>query len=263
MVSATVVFKRRDVSIGSRDCQRTPGGVDSADASPEGIVPCGHESDALVNLTDRSYLRLRRIHALSGIVPVALYLVAHFLTNSVAIRGSTAFNRMAQTLDQLPGVRLFEIFVIGVPILFHIVLGILLGNAAVPMDRADVYPRPWMGTLQRATGGFLAIYVVFHVWATRLSPDVLKGERDLFGVMSKYLEHPGGLVLHVLGVFAASAHLGLGVLGFSSYWRPVAEPTSSRPRVGLAWTVFVVMSVIGLNALLAFVAPWARWLEMR
>jgi succinate dehydrogenase / fumarate reductase cytochrome b subunit len=216
-----------------------------------------------VNLTEPSYRRLRRLHGLSGIVPVGLYIVAHFLGNATAIQGPAAFNRLAQTLDRLPGLRLFEILVIALPILAHIVLGVLLGNAGPAFDRDEVYPRPWMRPLQRATGGFLAIFVIFHVWGTRLSPQLLKGEGDLFGVMSKHLEHPGVLVLHLLGVLAAAAHLSLGLVGTFGYWDPGDVMAARARTLRVAWMAFLVMSLIGINALLAFVTPRARWLEPR
>ena len=43
---------------------------------------------------------------------------------------------------------------------------------------------------QRATGGFLIIYVMFHVWGTRLSPEVLKGETRSLRRDEPDLEHP-------------------------------------------------------------------------
>src|SRR5207249_7848877 len=120
--------------------------------------------------------------------------------------------------------RVLEVFGIGLPILFHIVLGILLGNTEPAFLGRHAYPRDWMLPVQRVTGGYLVLYVAFHVWGTRLSPEVLKGGSDLFGLMRKQLQNPAIFVSYVLAVLAASSHFGIGLMGAAGHWDFASTP---------------------------------------
>jgi succinate dehydrogenase / fumarate reductase cytochrome b subunit len=152
-----------------------------------------------------------------------------------------------------------EVLGIGLPILFHIVLGILLGNTEPGMLGRHAYPRDWMFSVQRVTGGYLVLYVVFHVWGTRLSTEVLKGGSDLFELMRKQLENPTVFAGYVLAVLAACSHFGIGLIGLAAHWDFAPRARRRLTRLGMA--VFLVLSVVGLNAVLAFVSRPARWLE--
>jgi succinate dehydrogenase / fumarate reductase cytochrome b subunit len=117
-----------------------------------------------------------------------------------------------------------------------------------------------MAWVQRATGGFLVVYVSFHVWGLRFAPDLLAGKLDLFAVTRRELEPPAMLVFYVLGVLAASVHFGVGWAGVAGYWDLAPSPPARAwGRVALAASV--VLAALGLNALFAFVSRPARWLE--
>src|SRR6202051_5273009 len=63
---------------------------------------------------------LRRLHSLSGIVPVGAFLFEHILiSNSTAISGPDAYARQVNFLANLPLVFFLELFAIWLPILFH------------------------------------------------------------------------------------------------------------------------------------------------
>ena len=63
---------------------------------------------------------LRRLHSLSGIVPVGAFLFEHILvSNSTAISGPDAYASQVRFLANLPLVFFLELFGIWLPILFH------------------------------------------------------------------------------------------------------------------------------------------------
>src|SRR5438270_6618749 len=67
---------------------------------------------------------LRRLHSLSGIVPVGAFLVEHILfSNATAINGPEAYANQVKFLGSLPLVLFLEAFGIWLPILFHAVYG--------------------------------------------------------------------------------------------------------------------------------------------
>ena len=212
-----------------------------------------------MTLSDESYRSLRRLHALSGIVPVGVFLIIHFLTNAGAVLGPEPYNRVARALDSMPAVRAIEVVGIGLPLLAHVVLGAVLGNARQAVAEPSVYPRTWMLPVQRATGGLLVVYVLFHVWSTRFSEPVLKGDDDFFSLMQHHLQNPGVLAFYAAAVLAVSAHFGIGLFAVARRWNPAATLSPATARV--AFATFVLLSVVGLNAVFAFVSRPARWLE--
>jgi succinate dehydrogenase / fumarate reductase cytochrome b subunit len=145
--------------------------------------------------------------------------------------------------------------------LVHVALGVALGTTTQAVGDERGYPQSWMLLAQRATGFYLVVYVMFHVWGTRLSPDRLAGDADLFALMARRLAHPGVLAFHIAGVLAAAYHFGNGLVALAGPWglNAGARGQAFAARAGL--TAFIVLSLIGMLGLLAFVSPACRWLE--
>src|SRR5579863_10035964 len=62
----------------------------------------------------------RRLHSLSGIIPVGAFLFEHILiSNATAINGPTAYAKQVTFLSSLPFVTALEFFGIWLPIAFH------------------------------------------------------------------------------------------------------------------------------------------------
>ncbi|MGD8377277.1 MAG: succinate dehydrogenase, partial [Acidobacteriota bacterium] len=66
---------------------------------------------------ERRHFILRRLHSLTGIVPVGAFLLEHFYTNAYAIKGERLFTEKVVELNQLPYLYVIEIGLIGLPIL--------------------------------------------------------------------------------------------------------------------------------------------------
>jgi succinate dehydrogenase / fumarate reductase cytochrome b subunit len=69
---------------------------------------------------------LRRLHSLSGIVPIGAFLLEHFVSNFEAFHGPEAYGRQVAFLNSLPFVLAMEIVFIWIPILYHGVYGIYI-----------------------------------------------------------------------------------------------------------------------------------------
>jgi len=212
-------------------------------------------------LSDPTYARLKRLQIWTGVLPVGLFVLSHLVTNARAIAGAQAFDRLAAQIGRIPFLVAIEVGAIALPMLLHVALGIVLGMAPQAAGDARGYPRPWMLLAQRATGFFLVTYVVFHVSATRLSIARLKGAQDLFDLMARQLEHPAVFAFHAAGVLAAAFHFGNAFVGLAGPWGLNAGPRAQAVAARCGVVAFIVLSLIGLLALLAFVHPAFRWLE--
>jgi succinate dehydrogenase / fumarate reductase cytochrome b subunit len=212
-------------------------------------------------LSDRSYAGLKRLQIWTGVIPVGLFLLSHLFTNARAIAGAEVFDRAAAQIGRIPYLVTIEVVAIALPMLLHVALGVMLAMTPQAAGDAGGYPRPWMLVAQRATGFFLVIYVVFHVSATRLSLARLRGAQDLFDLMARQLENPAVFAFHAAGVLAAAFHFGNGFVGLAGPWGLNAGPRAQAMAARYGLAAFIVLSLVGLHALLAFVHPAFRWLE--
>src|SRR5262249_17721576 len=185
-----------------------------------------------MRIPDRTSDRLRRIHSLTGMIPLGVFLVEHISVNAVALAGPERFRRLAQALGGIPMVAAMELVGIALPLVIHGLIGVLIatelperGSAQWPTRREIV---------QRATGVLLLPYLIYHVWATRLSPDVSRHHADLFDLMHKQVSGAGGLMFHAVGVALAALHLGNRLPGLaerSGFPRPPEAARAAAPAV--------------------------------
>ena len=106
---------------------------------------------------------LRKLHQLTGIVPLGAFFFVHMWTNSSALQGAESFNKHVQDIHDLPYLLFLEIFGIFLPLLFHSVYGILISAEAKPNVLNYGYGRNWFYIFQRATGIFLFFFLLFHI----------------------------------------------------------------------------------------------------
>lgn len=116
----------------------------------------------------------RRLHSLFGLL-IVVFLFEHIVTNSQAALllgdNGAGFIRMVNLIKNLPYLPVIEIFLIGVPIAFHGVLGIkyaltgkvnsLSSNGSKPSLKK--YSRNHAYTWQRLTSWILLVGIILHV----------------------------------------------------------------------------------------------------
>src|SRR6185437_1722297 len=66
---------------------------------------------------------LRRLHSLTGIIPIGLLLIEHFFSNAFANSGPGAYSKQVEFLSSVPVVVGLELFGIWLPILYHSLYG--------------------------------------------------------------------------------------------------------------------------------------------
>ena len=69
---------------------------------------------------------LRKLHQLTGIVPLGIFFAVHMFTNAKAMNGDKVFNDAVKDIHHLPFLLFIEIFGIFLPLLFHSVYGIFI-----------------------------------------------------------------------------------------------------------------------------------------
>jgi succinate dehydrogenase / fumarate reductase, cytochrome b subunit len=113
---------------------------------------------------------LRRLHSLSGIVPVGAFLFEHILiSNSTAITGPDAYARQVTFWRICRWYFFWSCSGSGCRLRYHALYGFYIwyrgdGNAIE-------YPWSgnWMYTAQRWTGGIAFVYIVWHTYTMRFT----------------------------------------------------------------------------------------------
>ena len=195
---------------------------------------------------------LRRLHSLSGIVPVGGFLAFHLYENYSATLGPSAYNMMTRKLQETRFALALEIAVIIVPLLFHGVYGLFVTGTARPNVISNRYVRNWMYFLQRVTGVILFAFVIFHLWTTRFVDIRHHDQVDLFRLMEESVANPWIYAFYVLGIVSATFHLANGIWSFSIVWGLTVGPRAQRRMMWVSAAVFVVLSFIGVRSIQAF-----------
>ena len=195
---------------------------------------------------------LRRLHSLSGIVPVGGFLAFHLYENYSATLGPAAYNTMTRNLQETRFALALEIAVIIFPLLFHGVYGLFVTGTARPNVISNRYVRNWMYFLQRVTGVILFAFVIFHLWTTRFVDIRHHNEVDLFRLMEESVANPWIYAFYVLGIVSATFHLANGIWSFSIVWGLTVGPRAQRRMMWVSAAVFVILSFVGIRSIQAF-----------
>ena len=194
---------------------------------------------------------LRRLHSLLGIIPVGLFVAQHLVINHFATRGPEAFNTASNFMGNLPFVLFLEWFIIYIPLLFHGFYGVYIAFTAKNNVKRYGTFRNWMFMLQRITGVFLVVFIAWHIYQTRIQK-ALGADVD-YDMMADILSNPFMLAFYIAGVIAATFHLANGVWSFLVSWGITQSPRSQTIVSYISMIIFLILTVIGVQALLAFV----------
>lgn len=205
---------------------------------------------------------LRKLHQLTGIVPLGLFFFVHIFTNSTAMNGAKVFNEHVQSIHDMPYLLFIEIFGIFIPLVFHSVYGIMISAEAKPNVLNYGYGRNWFYVLQRVTGIFLFFFILFHILNFRfgvipgLNMVPVAGNADkAYSIVSGEFQIAWVMAIYILGLLATAWHLAYGFFLFAVDWGIVigekAQKTLLYGCLGLA----LFLGLVGVNAAFAFVRP--------
>ena len=205
---------------------------------------------------------LRKLHQLTGIMPLGIFLLEHFYTNSKALAGQADFNNAVKDLQSIPYILLVEIGGIFIPLIYHAVYGLVITVEARPNNLHYPYARNWFYTIQRVTGVILFFFIIFHVLNFRfgLMPglnmiSVADHPEQAFQVVAGEFRRLPIFIVYLVGITATVWHLANGIWLFLVDWG-IAIGERAQRLTGYACIGFgVVLLLVGINAAVAFIRP--------
>jgi succinate dehydrogenase / fumarate reductase cytochrome b subunit len=210
---------------------------------------------------------LRRLHSLTGVIPIGAFLIEHFYINLSAIESPEAFNQSVETVRILfPGItlNLVEIFFIAIPIIFHAFLGIHISSRMKNNVSSYGYWSNWCYLSQRLAGIFLVLFIFLHVASMRFGFWGLGGHLSVrehlgdltnspFNIVHTDLSQPVILTFYIIGILAAAYHFGYGLWSFAIHWGiTVSEKAQALSKI-LCTLVAIIVFLLGLTAALSFI----------
>jgi succinate dehydrogenase / fumarate reductase cytochrome b subunit len=208
---------------------------------------------------------LRKLHQLTGIMPLGFFLLEHFYTNSKALSAATGaadFNNAVRDLQSIPYILFVEIGGIFIPLIYHAVYGMVITVEARPNNLHYPYARNWFYTIQRMTGVILFFFITFHVLNFRfgLIPglntlSVADHPDQAFAIVSGEFHRVSIFIVYVIGITATVWHLANGIWLFVVDWG-IAIGERAQKIAGYACLGFgILLLAVGINAAVAFIRP--------
>lgn len=214
----------------------------------------------------RHHFLLRRLHSLSGIIPVGVFVMFHLFTNAQLALGT--FQHEVEWIHAMPALFIMEL-VIWLSIAFHAVLGLAYTFTGSRWNTHN-YEGNWRYMLQRVSGILALIFIFLHI-AT------LRWRWDLGGWFTPFfveVENPDGSItplatattanalqyawwvvaIYVVGVLAVVYHWANGLWTAAITWGlTISEQAQKRwgyicAAVGLTLTLFFGMALGGALA---------------
>jgi succinate dehydrogenase / fumarate reductase, cytochrome b subunit len=207
---------------------------------------------ALESVPRRHFL-LRRLHSLSGVLPLGLFLVDHLWTNAHALYGRQSFNRSVAEIQSMPLLEYIELGGIVLPLVFHAAYGVVIAAQSSPNVHRYSWTRNWMYLFQRLTGVLALLFIGLHLWQYRVQK--LLGRmrwEDFYQNLGVDLNRPAIFAIYVTGVTAVVFHFANGLWLFGNTWGITVSQSSMRRSAWLCALVGLALWTLGFDILLHF-----------
>jgi len=217
-------------------------------------------ADPASSLMNRHHFLLRRLHSLSGILPVGVFVMMHLFTNFQMLIGD--FQHEVDFIHATPALLFIEITLWG-SIAFHAGLGLIYTFTGSPNVQRYRYGGNWRYTLQRWTGFIALIFIFLHIatlrwrwgfggWFTPFYATGPDGQPLAAATTALALQHaPWVVVIYVVGALSVVYHWSNGLWTAAITWGLTLSAAAQRrwgyvcATLGIALTVFSLGAVVG------------------
>ena len=207
---------------------------------------------------------IRRLHSLSGLIPVGAFMTAHLLTNASVLAGPQVFQKNVDAIHALgPLLPLVEWVFIFLPIIFHAAVGVVIAKSGKSNSSRYPYVSNVRYTLQRATAWIALVFIGWHVfhmhgwshneaWLSKVAEPAFGAQfhyEEATSTAAMALSNPIAKVLYAIGVLSCVFRLANGLWTMGITWGVWTSPAAQR-RATYACTAFgLLLAIAGMGAL--------------
>jgi len=203
---------------------------------------------------DQRHWILRRLHSLTGLVPIGAFLFFHIFENSYVTHGGEAWWKESEFTRNLPFQVIIEALLLWIPISYHAVYGIVITMTADPNVSNYGYERNLQYTLQRITGILALVFILFHFFTTR-GWFYMSGVETNYARMHDFMMNPVFLLIYIVGTISCLYHLTNGIFTFCITWGLTVGPRAQTMVNRACVALFLAFSVMAVVTLISFRAP--------
>ena len=202
-----------------------------------------------------SHFLSRRIHSLTGLVPVGLFLVYHLYLQLYLHSGAEVYNGVINGFYDSPLAIWSLVIVVYIPLFFHAFFGIrLIFESSV--QPSYTYFSHLLYWLQRISGIGVLLFIIAHVGNTQLGPWFAGNWGTHFEHLSSGFADPDSgpitKAVYLLGIVGAVFHFSNGLNTFCMTWGIALTPKSQiRVRIVSIFLFFILTasSIYALSAI--------------
>lgn len=209
---------------------------------------------------------IRRLHSLSGLIPVGAYMTVHLVVNASLLNGAGTFQKNVNQIHSLGKLLpLVEWAFIFLPLLFHAGAGVWIIRSGKSNHDNYRYVSNWRYTAQRWTGVFAILFIFMHVfhlhgwfhsdwWLSRVAEPLGMANFRAYNAASSLAQAMGGFlwpIFYFAGIVACVFHLANGVWTMGISWGVWITPKAQQLATWICSAGGVVLLLIGLSALFA------------
>jgi len=226
-------------------------------------------------LTRNEFL-IRRLHSLSGLIPVGAYMCVHLLTNASILNGFPSkpengyatFQNAVFNIHKLgAALPIIEWVFIFIPILFHAILGVVIIRGGLPNSGKYRYGSNYRYTLQRATGMIAFVFIMWHVfhmhgwfhadvWVENVAEPLAGAQFRPYNAASTGGEAMQASIvvpiLYSIGMLSCVFHLANGLWTMGITWGVWITPEAQRRANYVCGAFGILLAIVGMSAVVGF-----------
>jgi succinate dehydrogenase / fumarate reductase cytochrome b subunit len=207
---------------------------------------------------------IRRLHSLSGLIPVGAFMVVHLTVNASILNSAGTFQKSVYQIHSLGKLLpIVEWAFIFAPILFHGIVGLLIIRGGLSNAGRYPYANNVRYTLQRASGVIAIVFIVGHVfhmhgwfhfdaWIRNVAEPLGGAQFKAFNAASTVGEAMQGFwlpLLYAIGLIASVFHLANGLWTMGITWGVWTSPAAQKRANVVCSALGVGLLVLSMSAL--------------
>lgn len=211
----------------------------------------------------RHEFAIRRLHSLSGIVPLGAYMLVHLTTNASLLNGVPTFQKAVMQIHSLGKLLpLVEWGFIFLPLLFHGLFGVWIIRSGRSNESQYPYTANRRYTWQRWTGVIALVFLLTHVfhlhgwfhfkpWLEYVAEPLGMAQFRPYNAASTLAEALDGFfwpAFYLIGVLACVYHLANGLWTAGITWGLWLTPAAQQRALKVCTGFGVLLALIGTSA---------------
>lgn len=199
----------------------------------------------------------KRIHSLTGVVPVGVFLVYHLYSQLYLHGGATLYNERVEGVFPVAWMEwVFLIAIVYIPLLFHSIYGVRLCFEMKVQTEYATYFSHVLYWLQRLSGIGVFLFLGAHLFKAKIAP-LLEGSNAHWEHLNEGFSDPQygfvTITVYVLGILGATFHLANGLNTFCMTWGIATTPAGQKRVRAFSFALFIILATMGLYAITAVV----------